>query len=295
MDSVIVPSLFDLLANFVMTVKSLSRLISHVILDLDGTLLNTDGIVEEVMRVFLVKYGKQWDRRSVQRIVGKTPLEAANAIVEDYSLPCSTEEFMTAVTPLFTEQWCNIKTLSGANRLIRHLSSSLVPLALASNSPRSNIESKISYHHGIFPFTTLKMYYVLFSSKNSVDDLCRDWLTKACIIYFFVHAGWKGSFSVIVGGDEVKNGKPSPEIFLEAAKRMNADPSNCLVVEDSLPGVEAGKAAGMKVVAVPSIPKQTMQYSSADEVINSLLDLQPEKWGLPPFNDCTALKSLDTH
>ncbi|MQM12867.1 hypothetical protein Taro_045784 [Colocasia esculenta] len=108
---------------------------------------------------------------------------------------------------------------------------------------------------------------------------------KACIIYFAVHAGWKGSFTIIIGGDEVKNGKPSPEIFLEAAKRMNADPSCCLVVEDSLPGVEAGKAAGMKVVAVPSIPKQTMQYSSADEVINSLLDLRPEKWGLPPFND----------
>lgn len=51
-------------------------------------------------------------------------------------------------------------------------------------------------------------------------------------------------------------------------------------------GVVAGKAAGMEVVAVPSLPKQTHRYTSADEVINSLLDLQPEKWGLPPFQDC---------
>ncbi|KAK5838554.1 hypothetical protein PVK06_007285 [Gossypium arboreum] len=45
----------------------------------------------------------------------------------------------------------------------------------------------------------------------------------------------------------------------------------------SEPGVTAGKAAGMEVVAVPSVPKQAHLYISADEVINSLLDLQPEK------------------
>lgn len=56
------------------------------------------------------------------------------------------------------------------------------------------------------------------------------------------------------------------------------------------PGVTAGKEAGMEVVAVPSLPKQAGLYSSADEVINSLLDLHPEKWGLPPFEDCMLLK-----
>lgn len=61
------------------------------------------------------------------------------------------------------------------------------------------------------------------------------------------------------------------------------------------PGVIAGKAAGMDVVAVPSIPKQANLYSSADEVINSLLDLQPEKWGLPSFDDCTPLSSAIAH
>ncbi|XP_059659724.1 bifunctional riboflavin kinase/FMN phosphatase isoform X2 [Cornus florida] len=134
--------------------------------------------------------------------------------------------------------------LPGANRLIKHLKGHGVPMALASNSPRVNIEAKIS-----------------------------------------CHPGWKESFSVIIGGDEVKAGKPSPEIFLEAAKRLNLEPSNCLIVEDSLPGVMAGKAAGIEVVAVPSLPKQSHLYTSADEVINSLLDLRPEMWGLPPFED----------
>lgn len=58
------------------------------------------------------------------------------------------------------------------------------------------------------------------------------------------------------------------------------------------PGVTAGKAAGMEVVAVPSIPKQSHLYTSADEVINSLLDLKPEKWGLPPFQDCKRLSTF---
>jgi hypothetical protein len=48
----------------------------------------------------------------------------------------------------------------------------------------------------------------------------------------------------------------------------------------------AGKAAGMHVIAVPSIPKRTAEFGAADEVINSLLDLRLEKWGMPPFVDC---------
>lgn len=228
-----------------MTAAMPSRsIVSHVILDLDGTLLNTDGIVAEVLKVVLVKYGKRWNAKGAHRIVGKTPLEAATAIVEDYELPCTTEEFISEITPMFSDQWRNIKALPGAARLLKHFRSHGVPMALASNSPRESIEGKISYHHG-----------------------------------------WKESFSFIIGGDEVRTGKPSPEIFLEAAKRLNVAPSKCLVIEDSLPGVLAGKAAGMGVVAVPSLRKQSSLYSSANEVINSLLDLHPENWGLPPFQD----------
>ncbi|XP_062107305.1 bifunctional riboflavin kinase/FMN phosphatase isoform X2 [Humulus lupulus] len=225
-------------------VNPLKKLAKCVILDLDGTLVNTDGIVSEVLRVFLVKYGKQWDGREAKKIVGKTPLESAVAIVEDYELPCSATELISDITPMFSNHWCNIKALPGADRLIKHLSSHEVPMALASNSPRESIETKISFHHG-----------------------------------------WKESFPVIIGGDEVSAGKPSPEMFLEAAKRLNVEPSGCLAIEDSLPGVTAGKAAGMEVVVVPSLPKQSNIFTEADEVINSLLDFRPEKWGLPPFQD----------
>ncbi|XP_031502025.1 bifunctional riboflavin kinase/FMN phosphatase-like isoform X1 [Nymphaea colorata] len=228
-----------------MAMKSLTRkLVSCVILDLDGTLINTEGVVEDVLKVFLVKYGKQWDGRGTLNRTGKAPIEAAASIIEDYGLPCTTEEFMTDIAPLFSDCWSKMVALPGAERLIKHLHNRGVPIALASNSPKASIETKLSYHHG-----------------------------------------WKERFSVIIGGDEVREGKPSPEIFLEAANKLSVDPSSCLVVEDSLPGITAGKAAGMAVVAVPSVPNQTHVYSCADEVINSLLDLHLENWGLPPFQD----------
>lgn len=59
-------------------------------------------------------------------------------------------------------------------------------------------------------------------------------------------------FGAIVSADDVANSKPAPDIFLEAAKRLRVKPQKCIVLEDSIIGVTAAKAAGMKCVAVPS-------------------------------------------
>lgn len=64
----------------------------------------TDGVVTDVLRGYLIKYGKQWDGSKAQRIVGKTPLEAAAAVVEDYGLPLSTDEFLSEINQVFTQQ-----------------------------------------------------------------------------------------------------------------------------------------------------------------------------------------------
>ena len=58
-------------------------------------------------------------------------------------------------------------------------------------------------------------------------------------------------FDAIVGSDEVENGKPSPDVYLEAARRINVDPMNCVVFEDSEAGILGAESAGMKVVVVP--------------------------------------------
>lgn len=60
-----------------------------------------------------------------------------------------------------------------------------------------------------------------------------------------------GVFSTIVSGDELANGKPAPDGYLRAADQLNVDSYDCVVIEDSLPGVQAGRASGAVVVAVP--------------------------------------------
>ena len=57
-------------------------------------------------------------------------------------------------------------------------------------------------------------------------------------------------FEAIIDGSRVTKGKPNPQIFLKAAEELNADPANCVVFEDSLAGIKAANAAGMKVVGI---------------------------------------------
>ncbi len=63
--------------------------------------------------------------------------------------------------------------------------------------------------------------------------------------------GLDGYFATTVSAEEVAHGKPEPDVFLEAARRLGADPAHCVVLEDAAPGVMAARAAGMRCVAVP--------------------------------------------
>jgi HAD superfamily hydrolase (TIGR01509 family) len=83
---------------------------------------------------------------------------------------------------------------------------------------------------------------------------------------------------VIVSADEMAHGKPAPDVYLEAARRLGVSPGACLVVEDSLNGVLAARAAGMTVVLVPngSIPPAPGTEELADLVLARLADLDPD-------------------
>jgi HAD superfamily hydrolase (TIGR01509 family) len=84
-------------------------------------------------------------------------------------------------------------------------------------------------------------------------------------------------FSVVVSSDEVAHGKPAPDVYLEAARQLQAAPQDCLVIEDSRNGVLAARAAGMTVVLVPnhSVPPPPGTAELADLVLERLADLDP--------------------
>ncbi len=85
----------------------------------------------------------------------------------------------------------------------------------------------------------------------------------------------KTYFSFIVTGDEILNGKPSPDPYLVAIKKLNLNSAECIVVEDALSGVRSGKSAGCVVVAIPTQHMDGLDYSEADFIIYDLNDLPP--------------------
>ncbi len=93
---------------------------------------------------------------------------------------------------------------------------------------------------------------------------------------------WFASFDAIVTSEDVVHGKPAPDIFIEAARRLGAPPETCLVFEDAPLGVEAALAAGMWVVALPE-PGHESLVAGAHQVIASLEAFEPREWGLPGF------------
>jgi HAD superfamily hydrolase (TIGR01509 family) len=91
-------------------------------------------------------------------------------------------------------------------------------------------------------------------------------------------SGLAGDFAATVSSEEVPRGKPSPDVYLEAARRLGADAARCGAVEDSHNGIRSAKAAGMFVVAVPNphFPPDDESLAQADVVIRSIAELRPE-------------------
>lgn len=81
-------------------------------------------------------------------------------------------------------------------------------------------------------------------------------------------------FDVIINRDHVTNGKPDPEMFLKAAQALNLSPEDCYVIEDSIPGVQAGLAAGCATIMVPDRKKPLPEfYEQCEGVYETLLDV----------------------
>ena len=68
--------------------------------------------------------------------------------------------------------------------------------------------------------------------------------------------GLDASLRTVVSADEVARGKPAPDVFLEAARRLGAAPADCVVLEDAAPGAAAAHAAGMRCIAIPYVAAQ---------------------------------------
>ena len=84
-------------------------------------------------------------------------------------------------------------------------------------------------------------------------------------------------FAVTVSSEEVAAGKPAPDVYLEAARRLGVEPAQCAAIEDSANGIRAAHATGMRVLAIPNAhyPPATDALVLADVVVGSLEELTP--------------------
>jgi len=91
-------------------------------------------------------------------------------------------------------------------------------------------------------------------------------------------AGLTDTFEATVSSEEVQRGKPAPDVYLEAARRLGVAPENCAAVEDSNAGIRSAHAAGMRVIAIPnaSYPPDAEALALADAVLGTLGELTPE-------------------
>jgi putative hydrolase of the HAD superfamily len=85
--------------------------------------------------------------------------------------------------------------------------------------------------------------------------------------------GLQGSFDAVVTSDQVARGKPAPDVYLEAARRMGVDAVRCVAIEDSGPGLASARAAGMRTVVIPHALTRLHDLSGADMRVKSAADL----------------------
>ncbi|XP_020281728.1 pseudouridine-5'-phosphatase [Pseudomyrmex gracilis] len=221
--------------------------VTHCIFDMDGLLLDTESLYSMAYNRVTQEYGKTYTWEHKAAIMGYRSAEALGKIIDMLELPISVQTFEEKLAPIYQEVFPSCGLMPGAEKLLRHLKTNNVPIALATSSCQES---------GTLKTQNWKHIFDLFDHK------------------------------VYGGSDpEVLHSKPSPDVFLVAAKRFpdNPDPSKCLVFEDSPNGVQAANAAKMQVVMVPDpqLPKHLVK--DATLILNSLEDFKPENFGLPPF------------
>jgi HAD superfamily hydrolase (TIGR01509 family) len=126
---------------------------------------------------------------------------------------------------------------------------------------------------------------LLDGAVEAVERLAERWplglassSNREIIDLFLELSGLASRFEVTLSSEEVARGKPAPDVYLEVARRLAAEPTACAAVEDSANGIKAARAAGMAVIALPNphYPPGDEELAGADVRIGSLRELTPE-------------------
>ena len=214
-------------------------MIKAVLFDMDGVLLDSETLHMEAAREVLSPYGVEIPEDMREEFMGLSELEYWVRVRENFPELPSPEVLSEKKHDAF---WEVIKR----SRL----------------TPFEGARETISWLKEL----GLKLAVVSSTPRKQVEYMLRK-------------LNLRSFFDVVVGGDEVNEGKPSPQSYLLAARRLSVKPAECIVVEDSKNGILAGKRASMYVVAFRPPKKarglaevEVFDFESLREVISKILE-----------------------
>jgi HAD superfamily hydrolase (TIGR01509 family) len=201
-------------------------LIEAVVFDLDGVLIQSEEIWDEVREAYVRERGGRYDEEIQRAMMGMSSTEWSRYLHETAGVPDEPEEINAEVVRRMLAAYrSHLPLIEGAVEAVRRLAGDFT-LAVASSSNRPLIDGVLEA------------------------------------------AGIAGCFAATVSSEEVARGKPAPDVYLEAARRLAVVPSVCTAIEDSHNGIRAAKAAGMRCLAIPN-----MRFPPGDAVAEADLVL----------------------
>lgn len=215
--------------------------IKAIIFDFDGLLVNTEELRLISFQELLKSWGKKFNMKDYPPTMLTGAAMSTTVFLKDkYSLEGDVEQLNKKRLAIFQKLFeTRLVFLDGVFELLERIKNWPVKCAIASTRNREQIE----------------------------DGLAR--------------LGVLDRFSLIVTNQDLKGGKgkPDPEIYLIAAKKLGVGPENCLVLEDAPHGIDAAKAAGMKAIYVPDSKFVDSYHEKADLILENMHELTDEVLG----------------
>lgn len=220
-------------------------MVAAVVFDLDGVLIDSEPVWEQVRREYVAEHGGRWRPDSQQRLMGMSTPEWSSYLATELGVDAPPSRIAHEVVEEVGRRYeTDLPLMPGAVEAVQRLASRW-PLGLASSAARPLIDRVLAA------------------------------------------TGMTSLFEVTVSTEEVRRGKPAPDVYLTVAERLAVAPAQTVAVEDSSNGLRSASAAGMVVVAVPHprYPPAPDALARADLVLRSLDDLRPEVLEKLPARD----------
>ena len=207
-----------------------------ILFDMDGTILNTEIIYYYHFKKQLEKHGLELTKDMFRDQIGMADVEGAEIMVRKYYTNLSVQEYLQFIDRFAMEE--------------------------IFSSPDTEIEVFAGFHDILECFKGKLSYAVGTGSHLKVLN------------YMVGKFHFDDYFTAYVSREEVQEGKPAPDIYIEAAKRLNVAIKECIVLEDAPAGVASGVAAGCYTIAIKNEWTENFDFSNANFVCSSFKEAQ---------------------